>query len=64
MMRYPEVQERAQKEIDAIVGTHRLPDFEDRSSLPYVDAILRETLRWHPVFPLGKQTCEECIDQG
>jgi cytochrome P450 len=54
MMLYPEVQERAQKAIDAIVGTCRLPDFNDRSSLPYVDAVLRETLRWHPVFPLGK----------
>jgi len=54
MMHYPEVQERAQKEIDAVVGTHRLPNFDDRSSLHYVDAVLRETLRWHPVFPLGK----------
>lgn len=54
MMNYPKVQERAQKEIDAIIGTHRLPNFEDRPSLPYVDAVLRETLRWHPVFPLGK----------
>ncbi|KAH7884392.1 cytochrome P450 [Phlebopus sp. FC_14] len=53
MMLYPEAQERAQKEIDAVVGTNRLPDFSDRSSLPYVDAVLRETLRWHPVFPLG-----------
>jgi cytochrome P450 len=54
MMLYPEVQERAQKEIDAIVGKDRLPGFGDRSSLPYVEAVLRETLRWHPVFPLGK----------
>lgn len=54
MMHYPEVQDRAQKEIDACVGTRRFPDFDDRSSLPYVDAVLRETLRWHPVFPLGK----------
>jgi cytochrome P450 len=54
MMLYPEVQERAQNEIDAIVGMDRLPDFGDRPSLPYVEAILRETLRWHPVFPLGK----------
>ncbi|KIJ13396.1 hypothetical protein PAXINDRAFT_170472 [Paxillus involutus ATCC 200175] len=53
MMLYPEVQERAQKEIDAIVGKDRLPGFGDRSSLPYVEAVLRETLRWHPVFPLG-----------
>ncbi|KAH7930246.1 cytochrome P450 [Leucogyrophana mollusca] len=53
MVLYPEVQERAQAEIDALVGSDRLPDFEHRAFLPYVEAILRETLRWHPVLPLG-----------
>ncbi|KAG2359073.1 cytochrome P450 [Suillus spraguei] len=53
MMLYPDVQTRAQEEIEAVIGTDQLPTFEDRSSLPYVDAVLRETLRWHPVFPLG-----------
>ncbi|KAG1727741.1 cytochrome P450 [Suillus lakei] len=53
MMLYPEVQKRAQAEIEAVIGTDLLPTFEDRSSLPYVEAVLRETLRWHPVFPLG-----------
>lgn len=62
MMHYPEVQERAQRDIDAVIGTNKLPDFGDRPFLPYTDAILRETLRWHPVFPLGKWACEECID--
>ncbi|KAH7905306.1 cytochrome P450 [Hygrophoropsis aurantiaca] len=53
MMHSPEVQLRAQSEIDLLVGKNRLPTFDDRPSLPYVDAILRETLRWHPVTPLG-----------
>lgn len=53
MMLYPDVQKRAQEEIDAVIGKEQLPTFEDRSSLPYVEAVLRETLRWHPVFPLG-----------
>lgn len=53
MMLYPDVQKRAQEEIEAVIGTDRLPTFEDRSSLLYVEAVLRETLRWHPVFPLG-----------
>lgn len=35
MMAHPEVLEKAQKEIDAVVGSDRLPTFEDRSSLPY-----------------------------
>ncbi|KAG2141168.1 cytochrome P450 [Suillus bovinus] len=52
MMLYPDVQKRAQEEIDAVLG-NQLPTFEDRPSLPYVEAVLRETFRWHPVFPLG-----------
>lgn len=53
MVLYPEVQRRAQEEIDGIVGPDRLPDFNDRPYLPFVEAVLRETLRWHPVVPLG-----------
>ncbi|KAG9318319.1 cytochrome P450 [Chiua virens] len=53
MLQHPEVQKRAQAEIDAVVGTNQLPDFDDRSNLPYVEAILLETLRLHPVSPLG-----------
>jgi len=66
MMLYPEVQERAWREIEAVVGTERLPNYEDRSSLPYVEAVLRETLRWHPVFPLGlpHYTSESDVYEG
>ncbi|KAI0258888.1 cytochrome P450 [Gloeopeniophorella convolvens] len=53
MLKYPEVQRKAQLEIDRVVGTSRLPDFIDRDALPYVAAVLKETLRWHPVAPLG-----------
>jgi hypothetical protein len=35
MMAHPEVLEKAQKEIDTVVGSDRLPTFEDRTSLPY-----------------------------
>ena len=50
----PEVQKKAQAEIDAVVGPNRLPDFHDRPSLPYVNAILKETSRWNLVTPLGR----------
>jgi len=53
MVLNPEVQERAQAEIDSVIGTVRLPAFEDRPSLPYIEAVLRETLRWHPAVPLS-----------
>ncbi|KAJ3545757.1 hypothetical protein NM688_g5589 [Phlebia brevispora] len=53
MVLYPEVQRKAQKEIDDVVGNDRLPNFNDRASLPYVDCVLQECRRWHPVLPTG-----------
>jgi cytochrome P450 len=53
MVLHPEVQAKAQAEIDRVVGKDRLPDFDDRPALPYLEAIMRETLRWYPVVPLG-----------
>ncbi|KAF7363652.1 O-methylsterigmatocystin oxidoreductase [Mycena sanguinolenta] len=53
MATHPESQKKAQAEIDTVVGTHRFPEFEDRSSLPYVEALYREVMRWKPVVPLG-----------
>ncbi|KAF8573501.1 cytochrome P450 [Ramaria rubella] len=53
MLLYPEVQKKAQAELDSTIGKNRLPDFGDRGNLPYIEAVVRETLRWHPVVPLG-----------
>ena len=49
----PEFQEKAQAEIDRVVGQERLPDYNDRESLPYIEAMYREILRWRPPGPLG-----------
>jgi cytochrome P450 len=43
----------AQEELDRVVRSGRLPDFEDLPNLPYVRAIAAETLRWRPVAVLG-----------
>ncbi|KAF8553333.1 cytochrome P450 [Imleria badia] len=48
-----EVQEKAQVEIDLVLGGDRLPTIDDRPSLPYVDAILRELYRYNPIAPLS-----------
>ncbi|KAF8840876.1 cytochrome P450 [Paxillus ammoniavirescens] len=50
---YPEVQRKAQAELDAVVGAERLPRLDDRDSLPYINAICKEVLRWHVVAPLA-----------
>jgi len=46
MLTHPEAQDKAQEEIDRVIGHERLPDFEDRPSLPYINAILSEVLRY------------------
>ena len=47
-------QTKAQAEIDAVCATHgRLPGFGDKRSLPYVEALVLEVLRWGAPIPLG-----------
>jgi len=53
MMHHPEALAKAQKEIDSVIGTDRLPTFQDRSSLPYMECILSETWRWGVPVPLN-----------
>ncbi len=50
---HPEALRKAHAELDAVVGPHRLPDFGDRDSLPYVNAIIKESMRWHSALPFG-----------
>ena len=54
MALHPEVQKKAQAEIDAVVGPERLPEIEDRPSLPYINALIKELMRWNLVTPLGE----------
>lgn len=53
MAKYPSVLAKAQEELDSVVGHDRLPDFSDKSDLPYIHAMVLELLRWQPVLPLG-----------
>ncbi|KAH9888978.1 cytochrome P450 [Cubamyces lactineus] len=50
---HPEVQRKAQAELDNVIGPDRLPEFSDRDALPYVRAIVKEVVRWHAVAPVG-----------
>lgn len=52
MVLNPGVLARAQEEIDKVC-VDRLPEFDDWDALPYVEAIMREALRWNPVTPEG-----------
>ncbi|QRW22858.1 cytochrome P450 family protein [Rhizoctonia solani] len=66
MTLYPEVQQKGQEEIDRVIGTDRLPTMKDQDSLPYVNAIIEEIIRWQPVTPLGMphRTVQDDIYKG
>ncbi|KAH9916572.1 cytochrome P450 [Epithele typhae] len=53
MTRTPRVLRAAQDEVDHVVGRDRLPTFSDRDSLPYLNALLEEMLRWRPGLSLA-----------
>ncbi|EIM91243.1 cytochrome P450 [Stereum hirsutum FP-91666 SS1] len=54
MMLHPEIQRKAQAEIDAAIGPDGgLPNMQTRAKLPYIEAIFKEVLRMYPVTPLG-----------
>ncbi|KAJ7822103.1 cytochrome P450 [Mycena olivaceomarginata] len=58
---------KAQKELDAVVGPDRMPTFEDFEELPFIRAIVNETLRWRPVAVLGgtpHKATEDLLYQG
>ncbi|CAE6485500.1 unnamed protein product, partial [Rhizoctonia solani] len=58
MVLYPEIQRKAQAELDAVVGSDRLPSINDRARLGYIERIIQETLRWGPIAPLAiPHTC-------
>ncbi|THU95916.1 cytochrome P450 [Dendrothele bispora CBS 962.96] len=53
MILFPDVQTRAQDELDKVVGRSRLPSFSDAKQLPYIQALVKEVLRWKPSTPSG-----------
>ncbi|CAA7262652.1 unnamed protein product [Cyclocybe aegerita] len=53
MVLHPHEFKKAQEEIDLVVGKDRLPSLDDRASLPYLECVLKEVLRWNPMVPLG-----------
>ncbi|KAJ6452467.1 cytochrome P450 [Mycena sanguinolenta] len=53
MLSNPNAQRVAQAEIDSVTGGKRLPDFDDEALMPYVSAIVKESLRWENVGPIA-----------
>ena len=53
MARNTDVMKTAQRHLDSILGGERLPDHSDIDNIPYIMAIVKETLRWAPPVPIG-----------
>uniref|UniRef100_A0A3B3U9K0 Cytochrome P450 2J2-like n=1 Tax=Poecilia latipinna TaxID=48699 RepID=A0A3B3U9K0_9TELE len=53
MIYYPEIQERVQAEIDAVIGPSRQPAVTDRENMPYTDAVIHEIQRKGNIIPLN-----------
>jgi len=65
LIRNPKVRERLQDELDRVLGTKDVPDFEDLSKMPYLDAVVKESMRLWPVISSGSfRTTEEEIQVG
>jgi cytochrome P450 len=54
MAMYPEKQALAKAELDQLLRGKRLPTIADRGSLPYIEAMIHETLRWHVALPASE----------
>lgn len=53
MLKHPDIQAKAQRELDTVLGHGQLPDYGDEVSLPYLKAVVKECLRIEPPFPLA-----------
>ncbi|CAH7379044.1 cytochrome P450 2B1 [Phodopus roborovskii] len=53
MLKYPHVAEKVQKEIDQVIGSHRLPALDDRTKMPYTEAVIHEIQRFSDLIPIG-----------
>ncbi|KAJ5766297.1 uncharacterized protein N7511_003913 [Penicillium nucicola] len=62
----PAAMQKAQEEIDRVIGSDRLPRSDDIVNLPYTRAVLTETMRWRPLIPAGfpHEGDEDCEFMG
>lgn len=66
LVRHPWIMKKLQKEIDTIVGLDRMVDESDSDKLQYLEMVIKETMRFHPISPLlvPHASMEDCMING
>ncbi|KAJ7337491.1 hypothetical protein DFH08DRAFT_964473 [Mycena albidolilacea] len=57
MLHAPRAQKITPEELDRAVGTDRLPTYTEQEALSYINATVKESLRWELVIPLDCPPC-------
>ncbi|KZP29868.1 cytochrome P450 [Athelia psychrophila] len=60
---FPEVQSKAQNEVDRVVGYGNIPTFGDFAGLTYIQAMVLEMMRWRPTTSYGSDHVVEVDDE-
>ncbi|XP_060205996.1 trimethyltridecatetraene synthase-like [Lycium barbarum] len=66
LLKKPEIFKKATEELDRVIGQNRWVQEKDIPNLPYIEAIVKETMRLHPVAPMlvPRECREDCKVAG
>ena len=66
LMKHPRVLDKVQRELEAVVGMNRMVEESDLENLNYLDMVVKESMRLHPVGPLliPREAVEDCVVNG
>ncbi|KAM5140194.1 cytochrome P450 2C18-like isoform 7-T7 [Callospermophilus lateralis] len=60
LLKYPEITAKVQEEIDHVIGRHRSPCMQDKSHMPYTEAVVHEIQRYIDLLPTSGPRATTC----